>query len=250
MSDSMTIAICDDEKIAISIVSASVEALFTSRGIPVKIESFTSPGKCFQYISQNPVNLVFLDIAMPEEDGIEFGKRIVELKKENRPEIVFVSSNQDRVFDSFAVQPFGFVRKDQFMKDVSSVLTRYMETRIMSGKKGHRLEIQDVSGVSVIETSDIKYLESFRNNQTVYLKNGENVILHATMDKIMDKVQELDFVRVHKGYIVSLENIKKFNRTEAELFSGEKIPVGRAYYGQAAEAFMTYIRLHGVVGIG
>lgn len=250
MGNPLTIVICDDEEIAISIVSASVEALFTSRGIQTEIESFTSPGKCFEYIRKNDVNLLFLDIAMPEEDGIELGKQIMELKEEDCPEIVFVSSNQDRVFDSFAVHPFGFVRKDQFMKDVSEVLTRYMETRIMTGKKSYRLEIQDVTGVSVLETSEIRYIESYRNTQTVYMKNGENVTLHATMDKIMDKLQELDFVRIHKGYIVSCENIKKFNRTEAELFSGEKLPVGRAYYSHAAECFMTYIRLHGVVGIG
>ena len=106
MGNPLTIVICDDEEIAISIVSASVEALFTSRGIQTEIESFTSPGKCFEYIRKNDVNLLFLDIAMPEEDGIELGKQIMELKEEDCPEIVFVSSNQDRVFDSFAVHPY------------------------------------------------------------------------------------------------------------------------------------------------
>lgn len=250
MSDPITIVLCDDEKIAISIVSASVEAIFSSRGIPTKMECFTSAKKCFAYIKKNPVNLVFLDIAMPEEDGIDLGKRIMELKKEKSPDIIFVSSNQDRVFDSFVVQPFGFVRKDQFMKDVSSVLSRYVETKVMTGRKSHHLEIQEANKVLVLETESIKYIESYRNSQTVYLKNQESVTLHATMDKIMEKLQELDFIRIHKGYIVNCESIKKFSRNEAELFSGEKLPVGRAYYGQAAEAFMTYIRLHGVVGIG
>lgn len=60
---------------------------------------------------------------MPEMDGIELGKKVVELKKTF--DIVFLSAMEDRVFDSLIVHPFGFVRKSAFSRDLNEIVGRY-----------------------------------------------------------------------------------------------------------------------------
>lgn len=245
----LSVVICDDEATAISIVSASVEALFTSRGINVHMQTFQSAKNCLSWMKENHTDLAFLDIAMPEEDGLDLGRRLRELPQAEDLEIVIVSSNQNRVFEAFSIRVFGFVRKDQFMKDISEVITRYIETKQPKKKESKRLELRDANGSAVVDADAVTYIESYRNTQKVYLKDGEKVSMRTTMEHVLEQLAGLGFVRIHKGYIVNCAYIKKFNKNEVILHSGEHLPVGRVYHGQAAEAFMTYIRLHGVLEI-
>lgn len=250
MKKNVKIVICDDEATAISIVSASVEALLSSKGICGLIEKFTSAKRCMAYLKANAVDLIFLDIAMPEIDGIEFGRKILSLQQVQHPDIIFVSSNQDRVFDSLDIQPFGFVRKDNFMNDIAKVMNRYVEKRLAKQEDKLKFEIRDGEGVKVLDASSINYIESYRNTQTIHLTDGASLTMHATMDSVMDQLKDYSFIRIHKGYIVGCQNIKQFGRNEVVLFSGERLPVGRVYYQKAMESYMTFIRQNGIVGLG
>ncbi|MDC7287470.1 LytTR family DNA-binding domain-containing protein [Blautia schinkii] len=250
MNGVLEVVICDDEETAISIISASVEALFTSRGISVNIQKFVSAKSCYQYLKTSMPDLLFLDIAMPEADGIALAKKLVARNLDKKPDIIFVSNNQSRVFDSFQVLPFGFVRKDNFMNDISNVLKRYVETRLMGEEKVKKFELRDSNGISVLNASKVTYIESYRNTQTVYVAGGEKIVLHSTMDHIYEQVKNYDFVRIHKGFIVGYKHIKNFGRNEIILDTGETLPVGRVYYKDAMEQYMTYIRTNGIKGIG
>ena len=250
MRELLKIVICDDEETAISIISASVEALFRSWGVSVEIRKYVSAKACYEYIAENYADLLFLDISMPECDGIEMAKRMTESDMEQCPDIVFVSSNQERVFDSFQVRPFGFVRKDQFMQDVSGVCRRYFEKRIAGDERNKKFELRDGHGISVLQAESIIYIESYRNTQTVYLNEEKIVILHSTMEQVTSQVLEFDFIRIHKGYIVGCMHIRKFGRKEVVLDNGITLPVGRMYYKDAMEKYMSYIRIKGIKGIG
>ena len=250
MRTSLRIVICDDEEIAISIISASVEALFASHGVAVVMKKFTSARKCYQYLLGDEVDLLFLDIAMPDADGIKLARKVVDNKLRKQPDIIFVSSNQSRVFDSFQVQPFGFVRKDNFMNDISDVLKRYVENKLMLQDNEKQFELKDSKGVFIRNAAELMYIESYRNTQMVYLADGETRVLHSTMDHISEQVKDHSFIRIHKGYIVGCRHIKNFGRSEVMLNSGISLPVGRVYYKSAVEQYMSYIRMNGIKGIG
>lgn len=250
MEDLLKVVICDDEKTAISIISASVEALLVSRGIQVEVNTFTSIKKCYSYVKSNPIDLLFLDIAMPEADGITAAQKIVSLKLEKHPDIIFVSSNQNRVFDSFQVQPFGFVRKDNFMQDITNVLKRYVDTKLTRKEEIKQFELRDGKGVSVLNAASVIYIESYRNIQTVFLTENKSIKLHSTMDNVTQQVKNFDFIRIHKGYIVGCKHINSFGRNDVTLSNGRILPVGRVYYKEAIERYMTYIRISGIKTIG
>lgn len=250
MKKRLKIVICDDEATAISIISASVDALLSSRGISAEILTYTSAKECYRYLRKEQVDVLFLDIAMPEADGIYMAKKLLSLKLEKNPDIIFVSSNQNRVFDSFQVLPFGFVRKENFMKDISDVMTRYVESKMGNQEETQRFELRDASGVSVVRADHLLYIESYRNRQTVHLTDGKNVILHSTMDNIYEQVKDFNFIRIHKSYIAGCRYIRNFGRNEIVLSNEEVLPVGRIYYKNAMEQYMTYIRMNGIQGLG
>ena len=243
MKNPIHIVICDDEQTAISIISASVEALLTSRSVGVTIEKFTSASECVEYLRQRPVDLVFLDLSMPEMDGLELARAIRQMQD---PALVFVSSQQERVFDTFEVEPFGFVRKDRFMQDISALLNRYLDT-VGDKEPGRRfLEINGINGVTLVEISQITYIESFRNKQVLHQADGSTKDMHTTMETLMAQLKPFGFLRVHKGYLVACAHIRHFGRTEVELITRERLPVGRTNYHEAMEGYMAYIRRSGI----
>ncbi len=243
MNNPIRIVICDDEATAISIISASVEALLTSRGVAVEMNKFTSAEACIGFVRQHPVDLVFLDLSMPEMDGLEMARAIRQIQD---PALVFVSSQQERVFDTFEVEPFGFVRKSSFMQDISSLLNRYLDT-VNEKEPGRRfLEINGINGVSLVEISEITYIESFRNKQVLHQADGSTRDMHTTMETLMAQLKPFGFLRIHKGYLVACAHIRHFGRTEVELTDQVRLPVGRTNYHEAMEGYMTYIRRSGI----
>lgn len=249
MKEILKVVICDDETTAAEIISASVEALLAGSGVAVRIAKFTSARECYQYVKRENVDLWFLDIAMPEADGIILAKKILKYKKERMPILIFVSSKQERVFDSFSVMPFGFVRKDHFMKDISEVMGRYVEQKLVQRESEICFEIHEAGEVTVLKAAQILFVESFRKTQTVHLKDAQPVALHSTMDQIYEKLKKYDFIRIYKSYIVNSRQIESFGRNEVLLTSGKRLPVGRAYCRDAMEQYMNFIRENGIHSI-
>lgn len=90
MNKQLKIAICDDEKNALSIISASVRNLFEECGIEVEISTVTSAKELWKKLQTENYDLLFLDINMPNIDGITLGKKIITMP--SIPDIIFVSS--------------------------------------------------------------------------------------------------------------------------------------------------------------
>ena len=151
MSERLKVAVCDDEARAISVISASIESVFRGFGTEIALETFTAPAELLDRLNVHHFDLIFLDISMPEMDGIELGKRLQ--KTGNNADLVFVSSRMDRVFDTFAVQPFGFVRKNHFLDDIGEVIARFEEERKAGSDDSRFAHFKDQQGMVTCVTS-------------------------------------------------------------------------------------------------
>lgn len=248
MGKQLQVAICDDEKNALSILSASIKQLFEGKGIDTEITIYQHAKELYLDLKTRAYDLLFLDICMPEIDGVSLGKKIAELA--GMPSIVFVSSNTDRVFDTFAVNPFGFVRKDHFMKDISSVINRYIEQKLNEVADKFVISFKSENGSVTINPELVKVVECFRNTQTFVFSSGEKREICSRMHTLEEQLKDYDFVRIHKGYLVNCKFVNRMDSTSVTLTSGEVYPVGRSYHTDAMTIWMKYIRLHGIPVIG
>ena len=112
MNRSFLVAVCDDDAAVFDTITETAKKAFAENGAEAEVLCFSSPGALEKEMGSRGFDLIFLDIEMPEEDGIRFGERLSRM--ENTPDIIFVSSREDRVFDAFKIHPFGFVRKSLF----------------------------------------------------------------------------------------------------------------------------------------
>lgn len=117
----ISIAYCDDERAALQLYPEQVRAAFQQYHRTVEIECFQQPLALMESISaNNRYNLLFLDISMPNLNGIELGKQLRKIA--DNVLIVFVSSHEELVFESFQVTPFRFIRKGHFYQDLEECI--------------------------------------------------------------------------------------------------------------------------------
>ena len=177
---------------------------------------------------------------MPGMDGIAVGKRLRE-RGDSTP-LVYVSEAESRVFDSFFVQPLGFVRKSNFLNDISAVVELYIKTNAQS-QGGDHIDFNTRSGLLTLKSRQIRYIEGSRNYQLVYLDGkAEPLEVKMTMEKLDAVTQEHGFIRIHKGYLVNSAHIQRIGVNTVTLVDGTELPIGRS---KAHEVKSKYLSLLG-----
>lgn len=167
MSKVISVAVCDDDETMLPIIAGVVQATFPAEGATV--ETFSSAKQFCDRMEEKGFDLLFLDIDMPETDGIELGLKLRNAKR--NIDIVYVSEREDRVFESFKVHPFGFVRKRNFLKDIRSVAKLWLDSR--EAVPADKFVIEGTKGSLAVQLSEIIYIESMKKTQYVHIKGVE-----------------------------------------------------------------------------
>lgn len=234
------IALCDDDVKALPVIAGAAESAFTEKGIQTEIQRFTTGRALLQAMEQTRFQIMLLDIEMPGMDGIAVGKKIRE--KGNDTQIVYVSEAESRVFESFLVQPLGFVRKSNFLNDIAAVVELYVKTCAQE-EKGDYIEFHTRSGILALKSRQIRYIEGSRNYQLLYLEGKqEPAEVKMTMEKLEAVTRPYNFIRTHKGYLVNYRCIQRISATAVTLQDGTQLPIGRS---KAAEVKSRYLSILG-----
>ncbi len=234
------VALCDDDAKALPVIAGAAESAFQEKGIYTDIQRFNSGKALLQAMEQTRFHIVLLDIEMPGMDGIAVGKRLRELG--DGTHIVYVSEAESRVFESFLVQPLGFVRKSNFLNDIAAVVELYVKT-CSQDERGDYLEFQTRSGLLTLKSRQIRYIEGSRNCQLLYLEGQkEPTEVKMTMDKLEEATRTHSFIRIHKGYLVNYRCIQRISASAVTLLDGTQLPIGRS---KAAEVKSKYLSILG-----
>ena len=234
------IALCDDDAKALPVIAGAAESAFQEKGIYTDIQRFNSGKALLQAMEQTRFHIVLLDIEMPGMDGIAVGKRLRELG--DGTHIVYVSEAESRVFESFLVQPLGFVRKSNFLNDIAAVVELYVKT-CSQDERGDYLEFQTRSVLLTLKSRQIRYIEGSRNYQLLYLEGQkEPTEVKMTMDKLEEATRTHSFIRIHKGYLVNYRCIQRISASAVTLLDGTQLPIGRS---KAAEVKSKYLSILG-----
>ena len=233
------IALCDDDARALPVISGAAESAFQAQGIQAEIQHFSSGEELLRAMEETRFQLLLLDIEMPGMDGIAIGKALRE--KEDSTKIVYVSEAESRVFESFQVQPLGFVRKSNFLNDIAAVVELYKRTSSRE-QDGDLLEFTTRTGLLTLRSKHVRYIEGSRNYQLIYVdEKREPLEVKMTMERLEQLTEPLGFIRVHKGYLVNCRFIQHISSSEVVLVDGISIPIGRSKAGEVKVKYLTLI---------
>jgi two-component system, LytTR family, response regulator len=214
----------DDEPIALEIIRSHASKV---PFIELK-EVFTNALSAMEYLQKEPVDLLFLDIKMPDISGIEFYNSL-----NRRPLVIFTTAYSEHAAIGFELdavdyllKPFSFAR---FLKGCNKAQELY-HSRNSSVKADHVFLKTGYEQVKVL-FEDILYLEAAGNYVSFVVKDKPPVLSRSTFLEVWNALPEYKFVRVHRSYVVAINKIEKVERHQVSI-AGKKIPVSEGYYGE------------------
>jgi DNA-binding LytR/AlgR family response regulator len=185
------------------------------------LESFGSVQEAIPFLNNNEVDLLFLDVELPDMSGIDF---LEEFKPKSR--IVLISGD-----DKYAVDGFDLDVSDYLLKPIS--LSRFTKCiqRLQINKrnepKNDFLFIKDKGVYQKILIPEIQYIQSSSEYVTIHTKQ-KRIMLYSSMDGILSKLPS-NFKRVHRSYIVNIDAIEKVNGNSLEV-NKQFISVSKTYH--------------------
>lgn len=216
----------DDEPPALEILRSYISSTPTLR----------VAGECnhavaaFEFLQQHHVDLIFLDICLPQVSGTEFLKALT-----NPPKVIFTTAHRD-----FAVEGFELGAADYLLKPYS--LERFWRAvqRVTSNERLVAVEKEKVVSESErflyvradrkmvkVMVDEILYIESLKDYVKIFLPGGQ-VITKQTITALEEMLPEDDFIRIHRSFIASRKKIASYTQTSA--FIGKvELPVGPLY---------------------
>lgn len=241
----ISIAICDDDKMALTVISAAVRSIFDNHGILPQIKLFSGTPKLREELDAFSPHLIMLDVSLSQIDGIQFVKQL--RKAGNKADVIFVSASEHRVFETLEVRPFGFVRKSCFLKDMSDTVSRYIDSKRSEGpSETVDLPVRGGSRIHV-PVSDIVYFEGDGMYQRLFLRNGRQEEISSRMDHLEQSLAAHGFMRIHKGYLVNYRYIARLEKSEATLSGGKKIPISRRKTKEIRQQYLQLGKDRGVL---
>ncbi|NYB75556.1 response regulator transcription factor [Sedimentibacter hydroxybenzoicus DSM 7310] len=223
MKDCYKIAICDDDEIMLQNIFEYIKTEFTSMSYEYSIIKYSDVKKMLADIKIYEFDIYFLDIDMPNINGLEASHSI----KLNNPEsvIIFISGMDEMVYESLKVRPLRFIRKLTLEKEISeAVKAAVNEISSISYKITVEVNKQKIK----IDIRNILYIESIRNYIYVNTTNSKRSKYRGSINQREKELNEYGFIRTHVGYLVNQRYIRRVNKNSITLVNDEEIPVSRA----------------------
>lgn len=229
----MRIAICDDQPDCLRSTFSAIKDCM--RSMDIVIDLFKDGSSFLKAFTKKPYDLVFLDIEMPEIDGITLAKKLRHLHRD--VPIVFLTSHIEYALEGYEVNALRYLTKPVNPQKLNEVLNfvseRMLEQRI--------LWVKNDMGEQKILIKDILYMESQNQNVIICTKTGDFSIRYNLGD--YEKELEQDgFFRIHRGYLVSLRYIKSVGKHEVSLSNNTILPTSRTKEKELKDALFQYIR--------
>ena len=228
----MKVFICDDEPRILKSISEKVKEILAD----CTVNEFSDSLSLLEALKSEECELLLLNIDMPQLGGLEIAGQLKFLRQ--KPLLVFVTSHDELVYDSLLFHPFGFIRKSCLDTELKKVL-RDCETELDFPDKFYTFKCGSEN--VRLKVSEIFYLESEGNYLKVYTK-GQVYRIRDTIAAAQEALSEKGFIRLHRGFLVNQQAVKVLGSDEAELATGERIPIGRNYAEEAKKQLMRYMR--------
>jgi two-component system response regulator LytT len=217
----------DDEPLALQLVSGYIEK---TPGLNL-VGKFDNPLDAIDFLNTKAVDLIFVDIRMPDLSGLEFTRSMVK-----GPKVIFTTAYDKYALDGFRLDVADYLLKpfsyEEFLKAVQKAqrlirLEKGAPDKIDSNNEF--LFLKSDYKIKRINFNDILYIEGLKDYVKVYTKNSPNPVLSLTTMKLIEsKLPELKFMRVHRSFIVNLEKIDTIERSRI-VFGKTYIPVSEQY---------------------
>ena len=188
---------------------------------------FREPVKAIEYLGREKVDLIFLDINMPDLSGMQLVQTL-----SPRPLIIFMTAYSHYAVESYTLNAMDYLVKpvtfERFLAAVNKAVAAVGgRSGAMGNSEDPTIFFKSGPQTHQVKVRDILYLEKDGNYMTAHLKDRK-IIIRENMGDVFNLVPAADFIRVHKSYIVAIKHISMIEVHQLTI-NNEKIPIGSTY---------------------
>jgi len=188
------------------------------------LQTFTDAVSAMEYLQHTPVDLIFLDIHMPDINGLDLARGLT-----RRPMIIFTTAYKQYAFDGFELEAIDYLLKpipfQRFEKAVQKAQAHFQQPPAAAD---NLLVYSAYQSVKILLT-DIVYIESLEDYIRIHLTQQPPVLTLMTLKKMQEKLPVDRFRRIHRSYIVSVDKVRSVVNRKVKLSSSAELPVSDSY---------------------
>ncbi len=202
--------------------------------------SFTDPQEALSHLEENPPDCLFLDIEMPTMDGFQFIKKI---KNKDFPVVITTAYNQYAI-KALKNEAIDYLLKPIDTDDLKETIRKIKKynaknftaerlekilLNFNSNKTQKKITLNTDGKLLFLESDEILYAESDGNYSTIFLTDGQKIVLTKKLKEVQALLPIESFFRIHNSYIINISKIKEFVKSDGYVIlkSNHKIPVSR-----------------------
>ena len=237
----MKCIIIDDEPLALGIIRSYCEDLGTLE----IIGTFMNALDAIPVLSNTKVDLVFLDIEMPQINCIDFIKTL-----DQKPLFIFTTAYSQYALEGFEINAVDYLVKPipfpRFVKAVNrakeihelkkasqptSTTSNTSDSKVVSGTMEQFIFVKSDYDTIKIRLKDIRYIQGLKDYLKIHLAEEKPILTLMTFKDIQSKLPHDQFLRVHRSYIVNIRSIDSIQRSKV-IIEQVRIPIGDSYKGE------------------
>lgn len=245
----MHIVICDDE----AANRTYIRKLIEKQGIECEVTEFASGTELLRFRDEHvdaEMDILFLDIAMEDMDGVTVARKLRSRTEHQQkavwgslPLLIFVTGSREHMQSAFAVHAFQYIVKPIQEAEFAGIFAQALrEYQYLTGKKqeiSKEIIVKNKNRIRRVPAEDVYYIESSNRKVILYLQD-ETMEFYDKISELEQKLQP-DFFRIHKGYLINMKYVERYNRTEVRIRNGDSLLISKYKYHDFVTAYLQYI---------
>lgn len=217
--------VIDDEPLALELIAEYVSQF---RALQL-LKTFDDAVEGVSYLHENQVDLLFVDINMPDLTGLEL---VASLTK--KPIIIFTTAHRKFAFEGFELQALDYLLKpiapDRFARAVEKAIDFFEYKNVNRSDVTEYIFVYSEYRLVKIKVDEINYIESMDDYIKIYINDSPRPILSLlSLKGVLEKLPTKQFTRIHRSFIVPHAQVKSIQNKKVFLASGKELPIGNSY---------------------
>ena len=214
----------DDEPLALQLVQQ-----YVSRIPDIElINTFDDAVSGAEFLRNNKVDILFLDINMPDISGIDLARSL-----EQKPFIIFTTAYKKFAYEGFELEAVDYLLKpieyNRFLKAVQKAIALHQQGVSTKSPENEFLFVRSEYRMLKIDINTIEYIEGLEDYIKIHITNAKPILTLMTMKGVIEKLPSSKFKRIHRSYIISTAKVVSILNKKVTLSSSKELPVSDSY---------------------
>ncbi|WP_231625569.1 LytTR family DNA-binding domain-containing protein [Pedobacter sp. R20-19] len=215
----------DDEPLALSLIQSYIMA---NENLEL-VQVFEDAIAASEYLTHTSVDLLFLDINMPDITGINLYKSLIQ-----KPMVIFTTAYKNFAFEGFELNAIDYLLKPieylRFKKAINKTIDFYQYQQTNQKEVVEQsIFVHSEYRLVKIDLKDILYIESLEDYVKIHIQNSKMILSLMPLKRLLEKLPEDKFKRIHRSYVVPVSKVKSILNRKAQLLNGEILPISNTY---------------------